>query len=285
MTIKALVTLTSEESKRLIAKAIAKIPVVQKARNRGIIGFTVCTSAGFAAEEIIGESLDLNKYCCGFVHANGMCFEHPDEKTRELVLVKGSQTWLDWPSENISQFLEQMGSEDVIIKSGNVLGTDGKAAALMASPDGGEFGKCLPYIYATGIELIVPMTLNKSLHVDIDVLASMAGVKRLNAKWTYGLTVGLMPLPGRVVTEIEAFKMLADVDAIPLSTGAFGSGEGVVSIFIHGDRSRVENAWELIRRIKGEPKLMHTYPECKNCDAPRLESGPQCHTRRYPSKK
>ena len=280
MTMKALVTLTSEESKRLIAKAIAKMPAVLKAREKGIIGFTVCTSAAFAAEEVIGEPLDLAKYCCGFVHANGMCFEHPDENTRELVLVEGRQTWLDWPAENISQFLERMGPEDVIIKSGNVLGTDGRAAALMASPDGGEFGKCLPYIYAAGIELIVPMTLNKSLHVDIDELASMAGAKRLDSKWTYGLTVGIMPLPGRVVTEIEALEILAGVQALPLSTGAFGTGEGAVSILIRGDDSRVEKAWELIRAIKGEPKLNHTLPECKNCEAPRPDSGNRCRTRR-----
>lgn len=36
---RALVTLTSEESKWLIAKGIAALPVVQKAREKGIICF------------------------------------------------------------------------------------------------------------------------------------------------------------------------------------------------------------------------------------------------------
>ena len=115
MTKKALVTLSSEESKRLTAKAIAKMPAVLKAKEKGIIGFTVCTRAGFADEEAIGESLDLGKFCCGFVHTNDMCFEHPDKNTRELVLVKGRQTRQGWPAENISQYLERMGPEDVDI--------------------------------------------------------------------------------------------------------------------------------------------------------------------------
>jgi hypothetical protein len=258
--------------------------VVEKAKREGIIGFTVCSSAGFLAEEVLGESLDLSRYYCGFVHENGMCAMHGDEKIQELILVKGEPVWLDWPSENISQYLEEMGPEDIIIKSGNVLGVDGKAAALMACPDGGEFGKCLPYIYASGIELIVPMTINKSLHVDIDALSRMVGVKKITPKWSYGLTVGLMPLPGNVVTEIDAFKMLADVDALPLSSGAFGSGEGVVSFILEGNKANVKKAWELVSQIKGEPKLNNVFPECKTCISQRTGKGLLCNTRRYPKK-
>ena len=280
MSVKALVALTSEESKRLIAKAISKMEVVEKAKREGIIGFTICSSAGFVAEEVLGESLDLSKYYCGFVHENGMCAVHAD-KIQELILMKREPVWLDWPSENISQYLEEMGPDDVIIKSGNVLGVDGKAASLMACPDGGEFGKCLPYIYASGIELIVPMTINKSLHVDIDTLSRMVGVKRIQAKWAYGLTVGLMPLPGEVVTEIDALKQLTDVDALPLSTGGFGSGEGVVSIIVEGSEAKVKRVWELISQIKGEPKLTNVFPECKTCISLREGKGLQCNTRRY----
>ena len=79
MSVKALVALTSEESKRLIAKAISKMEVVEKAKREGIIGFTICSSAGFVAEEVLGESLDLSKYYCGFVHENGMCAVHADK--------------------------------------------------------------------------------------------------------------------------------------------------------------------------------------------------------------
>jgi len=284
MALKALVTLTSEESKRLIAKGIARMEVIKKAKREGIIAFALCTSAGFVAEEVLGESLDLSKYCCGFIHENGMCFQHPDEKTQELILIKGKPVWLDWPSEDISQFLERMGPGDIIIKSGNVLGVDGKAASLMATPDGGEFGKCLPYIYASGIDLIIPMTVNKSLHVDIDTLSAMLGVKRIQAEWAYGLTVGMMPLPGKVITEIDAFKKLANVDALPLSSGAFGSGEGTVSIVIEGGKNDVKRAWDLVSQIKGEAKLMNTFPECKTCVSLRAEKGLRCNTRRYPKK-
>ena len=42
----AMVTLTSEESKRLIAKAIATMAPVQRAKESGLIGFSLCTSVG-----------------------------------------------------------------------------------------------------------------------------------------------------------------------------------------------------------------------------------------------
>jgi len=87
---RALVTLSSEESKRLIAKGIATLPVVQKAKERGVIGFCICSSAKYVAEELLGEPLPaFAHYICGFVSPQGL-FALPDEKaSKQLVLVNG----------------------------------------------------------------------------------------------------------------------------------------------------------------------------------------------------
>ncbi len=47
-----IVTLTPEESKRLIAKAVVQMEVVRKAKENGIIGLARCTSCAYIVEEL-----------------------------------------------------------------------------------------------------------------------------------------------------------------------------------------------------------------------------------------
>lgn len=277
---KALVTLTPEESRRLIARAIARMEVVESAKREGIIGFAMCTSAGFVAEEVLNTSLDLSRYCCGFIHGNGTCFAHPGEDTRELVLVKGEPKWLNWPFEDISLYIGQMGHRDVIIKSGNVLGSDGRAGCLVACTNGGEMGKYLPYIHSAGIQLIVPMTLNKSLPVNVDALSSKMGVTRIKPRRSYGMSLGILPLPGTVVTEIQALNLLSGVSVLPVAAGGFGSGEGTVTLLLEGESGQVDAAWNLVKQIKGEKKLANTFSDCRACVQLHPAFGMQCSTRR-----
>jgi hypothetical protein len=86
---RALVTLTSEESKRLIAKGIAALPIVQKASQRGIIGFCICSSARYVAEELLQDPLPASApYICGFIGSQGLRALPEGQAGRELVLVE-----------------------------------------------------------------------------------------------------------------------------------------------------------------------------------------------------
>ena len=74
----AMVTLTTEESLRLIAKSVAALHSVQQASENGNIGFSLCSSAAFIIQELIGkDSVDPSKYCCGFIHSRGSCSVPP----------------------------------------------------------------------------------------------------------------------------------------------------------------------------------------------------------------
>lgn len=254
---------------------------VKRAKREGIIGFAVCTSAGFVAEEVLQASLDPAKYYCGFIHGNGTCFLHPGEDTRQLVLVRGEPKWLKWPTEDISLYIGQMDHNDVIIKSGNVLGNGGKAGCLAACANGGEMGKYLPFIHSAGIQLIVPMTLNKSQHVNIDNISSRLGVTRIKPNRSFGMAVGVIPLPGLVITELEALNILCGVTALPVATGGFGSGEGAVTLLLEGEGIQVESAWELVMGIKGEKKLTSSFSDCKACVPLHAAFGMRCGTRRF----
>jgi hypothetical protein len=253
---RALVTLTSEESKRLIAKGIAALPIVQKARERGIIGLCICSSARYVAEEILQEPLPASvPYICGFISRQGL-FAVPDgEAGKQLVLVDGEAVWLEWPKENITKFIKSMDAHDVIIKSGNVLDKHRRAGTLVGQPTGGEFGKYLPYILARGITLIVPMTLNKSVPYLLDEIMLEMGITKISPHRTHGRPCGMLPLPGLVVTECDALETLTGISALPVAMGGIGDGQGTVTLLLLGQEQDVENAWSLIETIKGEPPL------------------------------
>jgi hypothetical protein len=176
---RALITLTSEESKRLNAKGIAALPIVQKAKERGIIGLCICSSARYVAEELLQEPLPLSApYVCGFINRQGL-FAVPDDKAgKQLILVYGEVVWFEWPKENITKYIKNMDAHDVIIKSGNILDPNRKAGTLVGLSNGGEYGKYLPYILARGITLIVPMTLNKSVPYHLDEIGLRWGSPR-----------------------------------------------------------------------------------------------------------
>jgi hypothetical protein len=253
---RALITLTSEESKRLIAKGIAALPIVQKTMESGIIGFCICSSARYVAEELLQESLPSSvPYICGFVSRHGLFAVPDDEAGKQLVLVDGEAVWLEWPKDNITKYIKSMDADDVIIKSGNILDPNRKAGTLVGLSDAGEYGEYLPYILARGINLIVPMTLNKSVPTHLDKIVLEMGITKISPRHTHGAPCSMLPLPGLVVTECDSLETLTGVRALPVAMGGIGDGQGTVTLLLIGEEQGVENAWSLVESIKGEPPL------------------------------
>ena len=161
---KATVTLTPEESRRLIAWAIVEMDLVKSAMKKGIVALTLCTSSGYIAEELLGDKIDMTLYCCGYIHKDGWCYMPPESRvgpnTGELLFKNGKPIFLTFPKRSISDYISEMGPEDVIVKSGNVRDLEGRVGCLLGDPDGGEAGRYLPHILGKGIPLIVPTTIN-----------------------------------------------------------------------------------------------------------------------------
>lgn len=285
---KAAITLSPEESRRLIAKAIVEMDVVKEALEKGTIALPLCSSAGYVAEEIMGKSINIGHYYCGFIHDDGWCRLAPElrqEGRGELIFRQGEPIWLDFPRESILKYIADMGPDDVVVKSGNVIDVDGRIGILVGDPDGGEAGRYLPHIISKGIKSIVPMTINKTLPVHLDDLINNMGTKAIKRRWSYGLTCGMLPWHGIVVTEIEAFKWLTEVEALPCGAGGFGSGAGSVSFFLQGEEESIAKAWKLVREVKGEPILEDWAGDCENCSAQDADSPLTCSTRRKTTKK
>jgi hypothetical protein len=279
--IQAMITLTSEESKRLIAKAIVRMESVQKAKEQGFIGFSMCTSCGYMIQEILGkDTIDISSYCCGFIYAKGSCCVPDNKRQKLLLLEQGTPHWLDFSEENFTGYFDRMNKDDIIIKSGNLMDPSGKVGVLLASPDGGEAGAYLPHIAAKGIQLIVPMSLNKTVPVSLSEILPYMGISRFKHDRVHGMSCGMLPLPGRVVTEIDAFMNLFGVKAIPAAMDGVGGGAGTVTLVLAGEEDAIEAAWQTVVEIKGEQKLKNYFSNCKTCEEGNLESGgSQCSTR------
>jgi hypothetical protein len=278
---KAMVTLTPEESKRLIGRSIARMEIVQRAMNGGIIGFSLCTSCGYVIQELLGEtSVNLDGYCCGFIYAGGSCQVPPNKQERLLLLYKGEKRWLNFSQENFAAVLNEMDADDVIIKSGNVMDPDRNVGVLVSSPDGGEAGDYLPHILSKGIELIVPMTLNKTVPIRLAEIIPNMGIYKFRRDRVHGMSCGMMPLPGKVVTEIDAFRDLFGVKALPVAMNGIGSGAGSVTLILMGDDKVIEEAWQAVSKIKGEPPLKNLFSKCARCEGSSGKQGEvQCSTR------
>jgi hypothetical protein len=59
----------------------------------------------------------------------------------------------------------------------------------------------------------------------------------------------------KVVTEIQAFAILAGVRAYHIGSGGVGGSEGSVHLALEGDEGNVEKAFDLVKSIKGEPPV------------------------------
>jgi len=264
---KAMVTLTSEKSKRLIGKSIAGMGPVKKAMREGFIGFSLCTSCGYVIQELLGESVvDPGRYCCGFTYSDGTCHVPPGKREKLLLLDKGKERWLDFPSENFTAFIHRMGEGDIIIKSGNLIDPEKNAGVLVAALDGGEAGNYLPHILTRGIQLIVPMTLNKTVPISLSEIIPQMGISKFRPDRVHGKPCGLLPLPGRVITEVDAFKDLFSVTALPVAMNGVGSGEGTVTLVLTGDDQAVDKAWQAVNDMKDEPRLKNYFSNCLQCD-------------------
>ena len=88
---RALFVLTPPESKRFIAKAVARLPEVQKARDEGEIVIGHGGTNVYVAEEIFGECPDRDKFLSGLVINRVLCVTQAEEKPPLLVFRKGAR--------------------------------------------------------------------------------------------------------------------------------------------------------------------------------------------------
>ena len=140
---RAQIVLTTAESKKLIAKAVARLDVVQQAAKEGTVALHPSSSTYFIVEEITGAKPKTNYWVCGVVTPRGMCVEmamvlgdgysprevssDPGDLRATWIIEKGKPS----AEESLSSLLNRMNPSDVYIKGVNALDSEGNVSVLL----------------------------------------------------------------------------------------------------------------------------------------------------------
>lgn len=246
---KALITLTSSESKRLIAKGVTALPTVQNAKEKHTIIVAGGTTNAFVAEELLGLKIeDKTGYTMGIVTKGKLGVSPSSRRIAQYVLVKGRPLEVPW-----KDYLPKLETGDVFIKGGSAVDHTGLAAVMASDIFGGTIGAAQGILYARGIELIVPIGLEKMVP---DVRVAVEFMTKSPLDEAFGPKVGLIPMLGAtVITELSALETLYEIEARCIAAGGVDGSEGSVTIAIEGLDEEVRRALQDIKSFKGEPPV------------------------------
>lgn len=270
----AQVVLTPTESKKLIAKAVAKMDVVRQA---GLVVLHPSSSTYFVVEELTGNKPDTNFWVCGLVAPRGNCVEmamlEPPPRAPEGR--GGFRSWwviregrLCPPGETIAELIEQMKPTDAFIKGVNALDPTGGVGILLGDPAaGGSWGPIVSAWRRVSFSLVFPVGLEKLIPIPI----GQAAQETRPAKYDYamGLPTALSACPeGETVskvTEVDALSILSGAVAVPVAAGGLAGAGGAVTLVVKGDESQVKKAIEFIEQSKGARLPQLRLRNCKGC--------------------
>jgi len=244
--VRALVSLTPAESKRLIAKGVVVLPEVRQALEQGIVIIGRGTTNAFVVEEMTGNKIEPKYlYTVGLIMDGELAALSPDEGIKPVVLRHGKPD-----GTSAADALQEFRGGDVAIKGASAVDSEGNAGVLAAGERGGTIGEILPVVLPRGSCLIVPVGLEK-LIPSVAQAARVTGIFRF--KYSTGLPAGLVPIPNAlVVTEVQAFQILTGVKATSVAAGGIAGSEGTVVLSLEGEVAQIEQALSLVKSIKGE---------------------------------
>lgn len=260
---KAMITLTVPEGKRLIAKAVVQMPAVERALQRGKILLKGGTTVSAIAEELVGIQL----YISGRISPRGLMASKTIGDPPHRIVIEGGQ-WRK-VGDDLLEVVSHLGHEDVYILGANIIDAFGGAALMGGDPLGGYPGKAMTGFMVEGVPVVVAAGLEKLIPGTVEQAVRAAG--RRGVDLSMGMAVGLMPIYGKVVTEVEAVKLLAPVECQVIGRGGVGGAEGGVTLVVWGEKTDVEGIFALVLKLRGATTsgVTESFVECEG-------AGPRC---------
>jgi hypothetical protein len=261
------IALTVAEGKRLIARAVAAMPEVQAALKGGRILLKGGTTVSAVAEILAGTALRIS----GRISPRGTMAGAPDAEGPHSIVLEGG-AWRNIDA-TFAEEAARLGPGDVVIVGANCFDAAGRAAMMAGSEGCGRPGAGLSALWCEGATVLIPAGLEKLIPGSVDDAIRAAGRKK--AARSLGMAVGLVPLVGRVITELDAARMLARVEAAVIGRGGIAGGEGSTVLALEGEAAEVEKLFALVAALKGaaESGLGPSLVECR-------PGGPRCREHR-----
>jgi len=245
---------TPAAGKRLIAKAMAAHPAVKGALKRSTLVIVAGSTNGLVAEEILkglgqAQGFDKSRFFRGVTLPPGKPVTDtgrlPDvsEFPGDVVLIKGQ-----WQKgKTIFDVIDDLKEGDVIIKGANAVDlVNQRAGILIGHPKAGTIAAALPAVTGRRVKLIIGVGVEKRVSADLDRVAEM-----LNAPGASGPR--FWPVPGEVITELQAITMLSGASAELVSGGGVAGAEGSVWLAVTGTPEQEKKAAQIVKQIINEP--------------------------------
>ena len=260
---KAVVTLTSSESKRLIAKAVVKMKEVQRAWENAYLLISDGTTNAMVSQELLDDrSIRPEERTIGISTEGLLCVNSPRNRTPYAnVFYKGNPM----PRKSFAEALADYHDDTVVIKGANAIDAQGVVGIITTGFDGGTIPRIIGPVSSKGLALIVPVGLEKLVPSVPQAVKAFNGAKNIHI--SLGASGGMFCLYNAiVVTEIEAVDILFQIKATPVCCGGVGGNEGSVTLVLEGQDERVTALVEFLERcVKGEPAIIGRRGDCKCC--------------------
>lgn len=238
----AQITLTVAEGKRLIAEAISNRTDVQNALTEGKILFKGGTTVSAVLERLTGQVLRIS----GRVSPNGTkAAAQRDGDAHSVVLENGQTKSID---TCFGEVVQSFGKADIAIIGANAIDSNGRAAMMFGSPLGGMPGCGFAGLMAQGCKIIIACGLEKLIPTSIECAVRAAGMRSMD--WSMGMSVGLTPLIGELITEPDAIRLLADVECFVIGSGGIHGAEGASTLVVSGIATEVEKIMKIVLALK-----------------------------------
>lgn len=246
--------LTPAAGKRLIGKAAARHPALADPLKMGTVVVMAGTTNGYVAEELLGRihevaNFDKRRFFRGITlspaETSAQAGRLPDEQQfpGDVVIVKGVWQW----GQTIFDVVDDLAEGDVIMKGANAVDVPNRRAGiLVAHPKGGTIGASLQAVIGRRVRLILPVGLEKRVHANLDLLAAQC-----NTPGSEGPR--FWPVPGEVITELDAIAMLTGASAELLAGGGVCGAEGSVRLAVSGTPEEEDAAQILLEGVMEEP--------------------------------
>jgi len=276
---RAQVSLIPTESKKLIAKAVAKMDEVQNALRKGMVVLHPSSSTIFIMEELIGELPATEVWVCGLIAPKAACYsvevreQRSQDDARALIGTPAgfAHTWVVEKGKLkngmlLGDILDQMGREDVYVKGVNAIDPQDTVGVLIGNRvEGGTIGLVMSQARRRGFKLVFPVGLEKLIPIPMKQAAEEAALRN-SLDYSMGMPCALLPCEGIVVTEPRAIEFLTGATAVPISAGGLGGAEGAITMVLKGDAGQVTKAIDYIEGVKGAqlPREVRVV-DCKGC--------------------
>lgn len=240
--------LTPSEGKILIGKAIAALPDVQTAmKENTVVVIAGTTNAPLAYEllKMIGDTdgFSHRDFIRGVTVPRGVTLK--TDFIGDVVIQKGK--WLK--GKTIPEIENELTQKDVVFKGANAVNLEDKEAAVLIGND--KVGTALPIIsavYGRRTKLYIPVGTEKRVGAKISQLAAL-----VNDRESEGLR--LLPLPGEVITELEAVSILSKAKATLVSGGGVLGAEGGAYYMAEGTSEQLDALQQVLDTVRSEKDL------------------------------